>query len=86
MLSRFKAHYQTIAPNVFRKVPVSYRRERIDTPDGDFLDLDWLDHEDSRRLVVMSHGLEGDSSRVYVASAPRIYNQRGWLAMAWNSR
>jgi predicted alpha/beta-fold hydrolase len=86
MLSRFKAHYQTIAPNVFQKIPVNYRRERIDTPDGDFLDLDWLDHEDSRRLVVLSHGLEGDSSRVYVASAARFFHQRGWHALAWNCR
>lgn len=86
MLSRFQAHYQTIVPNIFRKVPVSYRRERIDTPDGDFLDLDWLDHENSRQLVVLSHGLEGDSSRVYVASAARFFHQRGWHALAWNCR
>lgn len=86
MLTRFQAHYQTIIPNVFRRVPVDYRRERIDTPDGDFLDLDWLDHPDSRRLVVLSHGLEGDSSRVYVASAARYFLRHGWHALAWNCR
>ena len=34
-------HLQTIIPSLFRKVVVSYVRERIDTPDDDFLDLDW---------------------------------------------
>lgn len=86
MRSRFQAHYQTIVPNLFRNVAVPYRRERIDTPDGDFLDIDWLDHPDSRRLVVLSHGLEGDSTRVYVASAARYFHQNGWHALAWNCR
>jgi predicted alpha/beta-fold hydrolase len=83
---RFKAHYQTIAPNLFRSVAIDYRRERIDTPDGDFLDLDWLDHPRSRQLVILSHGLEGDSRRVYVAGAARFFHERGWHALAWNCR
>lgn len=86
MLSRFQAHYQTIVPNLFRSVAVPYRRERIGTPDGDFLDIDWLDHPDSRRLVVLSHGLEGDSTRVYVASAAKYFHRHGWHALAWNCR
>lgn len=86
MLTRLQSHYQTIAPNVLRSIPLGYRRERIDTPDGDFLDLDWLDHPDSRQLVVLSHGLEGDSTRVYVASAARFFHRHGWHALAWNCR
>jgi len=86
MLKTLRAHYQTIAPNLFRSVPVDYRRERIDTPDGDFLDLDWLDHPDSRKLVILSHGLEGDSRRVYVASAANYFHRHGWHALAWNCR
>lgn len=83
---RLKGHYETIVPNLFRSVPIDYRRERIDTPDGDFLDLDWLDHPKSDRLVVLSHGLEGDSKRVYVASAAKYFHQHGWHALAWNCR
>jgi hypothetical protein len=37
----WNGHLQTIIPSLFRKVPVSYVRERIETPDDDFLDLDW---------------------------------------------
>ena len=86
MLKTFRAHYQTIAPNLFRSIRVDYRRERIDTADGDFLDLDWLDHPDSRQLVILSHGLEGDSRRVYVTSAARYFHRHGWHALAWNCR
>ncbi|MCZ6692786.1 MAG: alpha/beta hydrolase, partial [Bacteroidetes bacterium] len=59
----FNKHLQTILPAVFRKVKgVDYQRERITIPDGDFLDLDWLrNHHD--RLVIISHGLEGNSKR-----------------------
>ena len=37
----WNGHLQTIIPSLFRKVSVPYVRERIDTPDDDFLDLDW---------------------------------------------
>ncbi|UFH56895.1 YheT family hydrolase [Spirosoma sp. KNUC1025] len=37
----WNGHLQTIIPSLFRKVEVSYVRERIETPDDDFLDLDW---------------------------------------------
>ena len=35
-------HAQTVFPHFFRRLrDAAWRRERIDTPDGDFLDLDW---------------------------------------------
>ena len=38
------SHAQSIYPYVFlRAAPPAYRRERIDTPDRDFIDFDWLD-------------------------------------------
>ncbi len=86
MRHRLSGHYQTIVPNLFTKVRIDYRRERIDTPDGDFLDLDWLDHADSRQLVILSHGLEGDSGRFYIASAAHFFARHGWHALAWNCR
>ena len=86
MLQRLAGHYQTIVPHLLRRHVVAYRRDRITTPDDDFLDLDWLDRPDSRRLVVLSHGLEGDSSKVYVVSAARYFAERGWNVLAWNCR
>ncbi len=36
-------HVQTIVPSLFARRPaIAFRRERWDTPDGDFIDLDWV--------------------------------------------
>ncbi len=79
-------HLESIIPTVFRKVQgVAYERERITTPDGDFLDLDWLEQK-SRRLVILTHGLEGDSSRHYVIGTAKLFYQNGWDVLAWNCR
>ncbi len=79
-------HVQTIYPVLFRKVTdVRYVRERITTRDDDFLDLDWS-RIHSKRLAVISHGLEGNSTRAYVKGMVRAVNQGGWDALAWNYR
>jgi predicted alpha/beta-fold hydrolase len=36
-------HAQTIWPLLIKGPLPRYRRERWDTPDGDFIDLDWVD-------------------------------------------
>ena len=80
------ADFQTIFPSLFRTVKgVSYRRERINTPDGDFLDLDWSE-TGACRLAIISHGLEGNSERSYVLGMARAFTRRGWDALAWNMR
>lgn len=84
-LIQFNGHLQTILP-AFRSIEVPYIRERINTEDGDFLDLDWLRHSDCPRLVVLSHGLEGNSSRPYVSGAARYFFDRGWDVLAWMCR
>ena len=46
-------HFETIIPSIWRKIEgVSYEREKIDTPDGDFLNLDWSRVEGERLLIV----------------------------------
>lgn len=79
-------HLQTIIPSMARRVAdVRYRRERLELPDGDFLDVDWS-RVGSRRLVIISHGLEGDSHRHYARGFARAFNEAGWDALAWNCR
>ena len=79
-------HIQTIFPSLFRKVRgIQYDRERIFTPDEDFLDLDWS-RVGANRLAVISHGLEGNSGRSYVRGMVRAVNRSGWDALAWNMR
>jgi len=79
-------HLQSIYPTLFRKVTgIGYRRERIETSDADFLDLDWSEVT-SDTLVIISHGLEGNSTRSYVLGMVRCMNRYGWDALAWNFR
>lgn len=80
-------HVATIYPSTFRKVEgVTYARERIDTPDDDFLDLDWSKGTDNKNLVIVSHGLEGSSERPYVLGMVKYFRSRNWDALAWNCR
>lgn len=78
-------HIQSIFPVLFRKIKLEYERERIDTPDNDFLDLDWS-RQNNNHLVIISHGLEGSSQRAYVKGMVKAVNQGGWDALAWNYR
>ncbi len=79
-------HVQTVFPSLFRRVSgVHYRRHRIDTPDNDFLDLD-KSTVGSRRLAIILHGLEGDSSRAYVLGMVKAVNKIGWDALVVNFR
>jgi len=79
-------HIQTIYPVLFRKIPtLLYTRERIETPDNDFLDIDWS-FTNSDRLVIISHGLEGNTTRTYVKAMVQAVNGGGWDALAWNYR
>jgi predicted alpha/beta-fold hydrolase len=81
------AHLQTIYPALFRKVStVTRERERIDTPDGDFLDLDWVRHPNSEQLVILTHGLEGNSGQAYIQGMARIFSEAKWNVLAWNFR
>lgn len=81
------AHLQTIYPSLFRKIPyITDRRERITTPDGDFLDLDWHCTPSNKRLAILSHGLEGHSQRAYIQGMARALKSAGWNVLAWNFR
>lgn len=82
----FNGHVETIVPSIFRKVlGVNYRREKIDTPDGDFLNLDWSS-VGGDRLLLVSHGLEGDSQRHYARALVKLFNLQGMDVLVWNNR
>ncbi len=80
-------HAQTIYASLLAPRPhVDYRRERWDTPDGDFVDIDWVRAQDSPRppesvtapLVVLFHGLEGSSRSHYALALMSAVTRRGW--------
>ena len=79
-------HVQSIYPTFFRKIKgVNYVRERILTPDSDFIDLDWS-RVGADKAVIISHGLEGHSRRSYMLGMIKAFNSRGWDGAAFNFR
>jgi hypothetical protein len=74
-------HLQTIYANLFIRVPaVVYRRERLELPDGDFLDFDWVDGAPGALapVVVLFHGLEGSADSHYARDLMAHARARGW--------
>lgn len=88
-VSIFKnGHLNTVYAAVFRRIgAIAYQRERLLTPDRDFLDLDWaLVGRKSGRLLIALHGLEGSAQRPYIRGIARYFNQNGWDVLALNFR
>lgn len=86
-------HVSTIWPSLFRRVsfPSSQahlpQRERLDTDDGDFLDVDIYRHAvPPQGIAVLSHGLEGNSRRHYVRGMAAVLFDLGLDVLAWNMR
>lgn len=82
----FNAHIETIFPSVFSKqYAVNYERKKLELSDGDFLDLDWI-RGGNRKLLIISHGLEGSTERHYVKRAADYFQNKQWDILAWNTR
>lgn len=86
-------HAQTIYPLLIRPALLPYHRQRWETPDGDFIDLDWYpsppaDGHPFRAtpLLVLFHGLEGSSSSHYAITVLRATAALGWDGVAVNFR
>lgn len=75
-------HVQTIVPSTLRPVPrIATRRERLELPDGDFVDLEWTRGPQSGPLVIVLHGLEGSLESRYAAGILRAVEARGWRGL-----
>jgi predicted alpha/beta-fold hydrolase len=82
-------HLQTIYPYFFLKPQApSYRRERWETPDGDFIDLDWMMEQPNAPgpLVVLFHGLEGGSGSHYASALMRAVTRNHWRGVVIHFR
>lgn len=80
-------HLQTIYPALLRRTapPAAIRRERLETPDGDFLDIDWCEDE-TKPLVILLHGLAGSSRSGYIAGLQHSLPSQGFASVALNFR
>lgn len=72
-------HLQTIFPaTCITKPKVAYRRERWQTPDGDFIDIDFVDGKPEQPFIVLFHGLEGSSDSHYARALMAHIAALGW--------
>ena len=81
-------HAQTLAGKYLRPgAAFALERRRLDTPDGDFLDLDFgPDPAPQSPLVVVLHGLEGSARREYVSLMLAELIHRGLRGVGMNFR
>ena len=74
---------------LFRNDRPPLRRERLSTPDGDFVDLDWLDGDGDAAgapTLLVLHGLEGSSRSHYASGLLRAGRAAGWHPVVFNFR
>lgn len=80
-------HAQSIYPLLIKPQPFPYRRQRWETPDGDFIDLDWSPApRPDAPLVVLFHGLEGSSNSHYALSLMAALKAIGWSGVVVHFR
>lgn len=68
------------------KERASTRRERLQTPDGDFVELDHVEGRPGAPTVILLHGLEGSSQSGYMQLMLRELSKLGWHGIALNAR
>lgn len=88
-LGPWGGNVQTIWPALFSRphaqpgtAEVPYQRQRWDTPDGDFIDVDVLPAREANHantpLLVLFHGLEGSSRSHYALAFAHWAHEQGW--------
>lgn len=70
-------HFNTIYRPLFHKATINYKRDRVQTWDHDFIDLDFSITK-SKSLVLLIHGLEGSSFSNYMVTSSIYLNNNGF--------
>ena len=71
-------HLETLRAALVPPPRVGLRRERWETPDGDFIDVDFAGEATLPGLMVVFHGLEGCSDSHYARRLARELPAAGW--------
>ena len=81
------AHAQTIWASTLRPIlRVPAQRERWETPDGDFVDVDYVPAAVGRPVLIVLHGLESSSQSKQVQGLLHIAHREGWRGLGINFR
>lgn len=88
-------HAQTLVGELFRRFrSLPFRRVRVETPDDDFIDVDfaevpnytWEQLGDDAPILFMLHGLEGDARRGYCIDLYTAAAKMGFRCVGINYR
>ncbi len=79
------SHFNTVCRTFFQQIEANFKRKRIETSDGDFLDLDFST-TNSKKIAIVIHGLEGSSSSTYIKSVTTVLNSNEFDVVAVNLR
>ncbi|PSU49909.1 hydrolase [Photobacterium frigidiphilum] len=84
------AHLQTLLPRFIRRKPLfTPVTQRLETPDGDFLDLAWTEqpnNDHQQPLMILFHGLEGSFCSPYANGLLHAAKQQNWLGVMMHFR
>ena len=88
-------HAQTIYASCLAPIPhVRFRRQYWETPDADFIELDWTIGRQGTNdatspdtpLIILFHGLEGSSRSHYARTFMHAAERRGWQGVVVHFR
>lgn len=84
------SHLQTLWPCVIRKrklkPELTLERERLELPDGDFIDLDWINKHESGPVIILLHGFEGSINSHYAKGMLNAIHENGWRGVFMHFR
>lgn len=69
----------------FETQPPEYQRHRLELSDGDFLDIDFIE-QNPQKAIILCHGLEGTSVRNYNNTSAQYFLAHNFSVFAWNNR
>lgn len=79
-------HLGTLIPHFFSHSKLKiFTRMRLNTPDGDFLEVDKIINN-NKTLAVLCHGLEGSSDSNYIHNMAALLSQKNFDIVAINYR
>jgi predicted alpha/beta-fold hydrolase len=79
-------HLQTLYASLRPPPRIALERSRWDTPDGDFIDVDFAGDARAARRLALFHGLEGCSDSHYARAIAAHAARRGWRVAIPNWR
>jgi uncharacterized protein len=79
------SHLQTLWPYLFRRSSFKFKNQRLELPDGDFVDLCWNKNK-TGPIVVIFHGLEGSINSPYAAGLMSAIENVGWRGVLMHFR